>query len=64
MHEVAPAREMIRQVESEAARRHFSRVASVHVALGAHACVSEYSLRFAFESLRRPVDHKYRGEIG
>lgn len=52
MHEVSLVRELNRLVEQEAAVRHFSKVERVHVSLGAHACVSETSLRFAFESLR------------
>lgn len=55
MHEVSLVRELNRLVEHEAAVRHFSKVERVHVALGAHACVSEQSLRFAFESLRGGV---------
>lgn len=48
-------RELARLVEQEAAARHFSKVERVHVALGAHACVSELSLRFAFEALRTGI---------
>lgn len=55
MHEVSLVRELSRLVEQEAATRDFSKVERVHVALGAHACVSEESLRFAFESLRGGV---------
>jgi len=55
MHELSLAREMVRIVEQMAEQEHFSKVERIHLALGALSCVSDESLRFAFDAVRTPL---------
>jgi hydrogenase nickel incorporation protein HypA/HybF len=51
MHELSLAEEIVRMVESSAAREHFSRVATLKLEAGALAGVEVASLRFALEAM-------------
>ena len=55
MHEVSLVREIQRLVEQEAIVQQFDRVKVVEVSIGATSCVSEVSLRFAFDAVRSGV---------
>ncbi|TAH11370.1 MAG: hydrogenase maturation nickel metallochaperone HypA [Curvibacter sp.] len=51
MHELSLAEEIVRMVESSAARDHFSRVATLKLEAGALAGVEVAALRFALEAM-------------
>lgn len=51
MHELSLAEEIVRMVESSAAREQFSRVATLKLEAGALAGVEVASLRFALEAM-------------
>ncbi len=51
MHELSLAEEIVRMVESAAARDHFSRVATLTLEAGTLAGVEVASLRFALEAI-------------
>ncbi len=51
MHELSLAEEIVRMVESTAAREHFSRVATLTLQAGALAGVEVASLRFALQAI-------------
>lgn len=55
MHELSLAREMVRIIEAQSVSRDFTQVKRIHLRIGPFSCVSDESLRFAFESLRRPL---------
>jgi len=51
MHELSLAEEIVRMVETSAARDHFSRVATLKLEAGALAGVEVASLRFALDAI-------------
>ncbi len=51
MHELSLADGIVQQVEAAAAREHFTRVVTLHLAVGALAGVQVQALRFALETI-------------
>lgn len=58
MHELSLAREMVRIIEAQSVSRDFTQVRRIHLRIGPFSCASAEALRFAFESLRRPLLEK------